>query len=244
MNTATIGVLGGMGPAATAEFFSMLVESDRAPTDQERLHIVVESDPSIPDRTANILGKGPDPVPAMVVSAKRLQAAGADIAGIPCMTAHAFLPRLRRATSLPFISALEELAGELGRMSPQDAPRVTTIGILATEGTKTARLYESQLPGIKVLWPDEAMQRTHVMEAIYGRDGIKAGNTGEEPRRLLTEAALSLKAEGAEVIVAGCTEVPLVLRQEDLPLPLINPMILLAKALVRFARHNNDAALP
>jgi len=232
MNTATIGVLGGMGPAATAEFFTILVESDRAPTDQERLHIVVESDPSIPDRTANILGKGPDPVPAMVESAKRLLAAGADIAGIPCMTAHAFLPRLRRATPLPFISALEELAGELARLSP----KVTAIGILATEGTKTAHLYESQLPGIKVLWPDEAMQRTHVMEAIYGRDGIKAGNTGEEPRRLLTEAALSLKAEGAQVIVAGCTEVPLVLRQEDLPLPLVNPMIILAQALVTYAR--------
>lgn len=240
MNNATIGVLGGMGPAATAEFFSILVESDRAPSDQERLHVVVESDPSIPDRTENILGKGPDPVPAMVVSAKRLLAAGVDIAGIPCMTAHAFLPRLRVATQLRFISALEELAGELSRLSP----KVTAIGILATEGTRTARLYESQLPGIRVIWPDETMQRTHVMEAVYGRDGIKAGNIGEAPRRLLTEAALNLKDEGAEVIVAGCTEVPLVLRQEDLPIPLMNPMVLLAKALVRFARHNHEAALP
>lgn len=236
MKKATIGVLGGMGPAATADFFSILVNADKAPTDQERLHIIVDSDPSIPDRTANILGKGPDPIPAMLESAKRLLAAGAEIAGIPCMTAHAFLPRLRRATSLPFISALEEMAKEL--------TQVKIVGILATVGTKTARLYESQLPGLKVLWPDEVMQRTHVMEAIYGKDGIKAGNTGDEPRRLLIEAALNLKELGAEVIIAGCTEVPLVLRQSDLPIPLINPMIILAQALIDRARQNPDLALP
>lgn len=234
MNKATIGILGGMGPAATADFFSILVDLDRAPTDQERLHIIVESDPSIPDRTENILGRGADPIPGMLASARRLQTAGAEVAGIPCMTAHAFLPRLKRATSLPFVSAVEELAAELGRLSP----RVSTIGILATEGTKTARLYESQLPGLNVLWPDEGMQRTHVMEAIYGRDGIKAGNTGSGPRKLLAEAAMSLRERGAEVIIAGCTEVPLALRQEDLPIPLINPMVLLAKALIAYARRN------
>lgn len=232
MNKATIGILGGMGPAATADFFSILVELDKAPTDQDRLHIIVESDPSIPDRTANILGKGPDPIPAMLASARRLEAAGADVAGIPCMTAHAFLPRLKRATSLPFVSAVEELAAELKRLRPS----VSAIGILATEGTKTARLYESQLPGLSVLWPDEGMQRTHVMESIYGREGIKAGNAGAGPRKLLVEAAMSLKDRGAEVIIAGCTEVPLALRQEDLPIPLINPMVILARALIAYAR--------
>lgn len=238
MNTLTIGILGGMGPAATADFFSILVSLDKAPTDQQRLHVIVESDPSIPDRTAHILGKGQDPLPALLASAARLKAAGADLAGIPCMTAHAYLPRLAKMTSLHFISAMEELAAELGRLSTP----VSTIGILATEGTKTARLYESQLPGMNVLWPDEGMQVSHVMEAIYGKEGIKAGYIGDRPRKLLAEAAKDLVRRGAEVIIAGCTEVPLVLRQEDLPIPLINPMVLLARALI--ARARRGPALP
>jgi len=228
----TIGILGGMGPDATADFFVKIVAFDKAERDQDHLHIFVDCDPSIPDRTKYILGQGPDPLPALLASARRLEAAGAQVAGISCMTAHYFLPMLRKLTSLPFISALEVMAAAIRA----EYPEVRKLGILATLGTKKAGLYEENLRGYSILWPDQSIQETKVMEAIYGTGGIKAGNLGEGPRSLLLDAALSLILAGADAIVAGCTEVPLVLSQEYLDVPLIDPMVLLAKALVMEAR--------
>jgi len=228
----TIGVLGGMGPDATSDFFAKLLSFDKAPKDQDHVHVVVECDPSIPDRTAFILGKGPDPLPAMLASARRLEAAGAQVVGIPCMTAHNFLPRLRRLSNLNFISAFEVMAAALRGTWPE----VHSLGILATAGTRAARLYETYLPGYTIIWPEEDEQKNLVMEAVYGEEGIKAGNRGEYPRSLLVEAAVSLEKRGADAIVAGCTEVPLALSQEALRLPLIDPMVILAKALIANAR--------
>ncbi|HWR12046.1 MAG TPA: amino acid racemase [Rectinemataceae bacterium] len=228
----TIGILGGMGPEATSDFFAKLLSFDKAERDQDHAHIIIECDPSIPDRTANILGKGPDPVPAMLASLKRLEAAGADIIGITCMTAHSFLPRLKSLSSLRFVSALETMAAAMR----EDYPRAHCLGILATAGTKAARLYETSLTEHSILWPDDEAQAALVMEAIYGKRGIKAGNRGEYPRSLLIEAAELLIRNGADAIVAGCTEVPLVLSREHLKVPLIDPMTLLAKALIAEAR--------
>lgn len=230
----TIGVLGGMGPEATASFFLSLLNYDKAERDQDHLHIVVECDPSIPDRTAFILGRGPDPLPAMLISAQRLKAAGAELVGIPCMTAHTFLPRIRRASDLQFVSALETMAEALR----DRYGNIETLGVLATIGTKTARLYETALPGYAILWPEEDEQTSLVMEAIYGKSGIKAGNRGEHPRSLLVEAAQSLIAKGAKAIVAGCTEVPLALSQKDIEVHLLDPMQMLAEALVKKARRD------
>lgn len=228
----TIGVLGGMGPEATAWFFARLVESDKASRDQDHLRIVVECDPSIPDRTAFLEGRGEDPLPAMAAAAARLATAGAGIAGISCMTAHAFLPRLRAATAMPFLSAFDTLAARIAR----DYSGARRVGVLATTGSRHAHLYEDNLPGFEVLWPPQEEQETLVMEAIYGRNGIKAGNRGEYPRALLAQAARSLRESGAELIVAGCTEVPLALSRADVDIPYIDPMTVLAEALVAAAR--------
>jgi len=232
MRKGVIGVLGGMGPDATAAFFSMLVRLDIAASDQDHLRIIVESDPSIPDRTRHLLDGGPDPLPAMLASARRLLAAGADIGGISCMTAHAFLPRLRHNCTLPILSAFEETVRALDAFSPP----IRTLGVLGTLGTRRARLFETAMPDRAILWPNEEEHSSLVMEAIYGSHGIKAGNFGEEPRRLLVRAAQPLIAQGAEAIVAGCTEVPLVLSQQDFDVPFIDPMHFLARALIAAAK--------
>ncbi len=221
-----------MGPDATAAFFSMLVRLDVAPTDQEHLHIIVDSDTSIPDRTTHLLGSGPDPLPEMLASARRLSAAGADVAGMPCMTAHAFLPELRRHTSLTILSAFEETRTALDSI-PQP---IRKLGILGTIGTMRTRLFENALADRQILWPREETHRTKVMEAIYGKEGIKAGNLGQGPHDLLMEAAASLIARGADAIVGGCTEVPLVLSQRDFDIPFIDPMYYLARALIAAAK--------
>jgi aspartate racemase len=227
-----IGVLGGMGPEATADFFFQLVAADPCAKDQDHVHIIIECDPSIPDRTAFILGKGIDPLPALVRAAQRLEVAGAQIAGIPCMTAHSFLPRLRASATLPFISALEAMEAALST----EYPGIERLGILGTAGSKAAGIYEKNFPDRHILWPDEATQHSKVMEAIYGPRGIKAGFRDNYPRGLLLEAAAALKAQGAQGIVAGCTEVPLVLSQEYVDIPFIDPMRILARALIAAAR--------
>lgn len=228
----TIGILGGMGPEATADFFTKLLSFDIASRDQDHVHVLIECDPSIPDRTAFILGKGPDPLPAMLASVRRLEGAGAEIAGITCMTAHHFLPRIREKSRLRFLSALEVMAAHVREAHPG----VSRLGILATMGTRRARLYETSLPDLDILWPSESDQQSLVMEAIYGERGIKAGVRGEPARGLLLKAASRLVDAGAQAIVAGCTEVPLALQQNDLSVPLLDPMTMLARALVRAAR--------
>ncbi len=232
MKKGTIGILGGMGPEATAAFFSMLVRFDNATSDQDHLHIIVDSDPSIPDRTRYLLESGPNPLPAMLGSARRLIAAGADIAGMPCMTAHALLDQLRHNCTLHILSAFEETSIALKEISPP----IRNLGILATRGTRQAMLFETAFPDKNIVWPDEALHQSLVMEAIYGSKGIKAGNLGNEPKHLLLEAVHILQNQGAEAIVAGCTEVPLVLSQKDIDMPFIDPMYHLARALVSTAR--------
>lgn len=233
MRRGIIGILGGMGPDATAAFFTKLVRLDTAGSDQEHLHIIVDSDPSIPDRTKYLLSGGTDPLPVMLASARRLLAAGADVAGMPCMTAHALLPRIRQNSTLRILSAFEETNKELSATSPQ----IRKLGILGTMGTRQTRLFETAMPGKTILWPSEEDHRGLVMEAIYGARGIKAGNLGEEPHRLLLQAARRLIEAGAEAIVAGCTEVPLVLSQKDFDdMLFVDPMYFLADALVKTAK--------
>jgi aspartate racemase len=230
--SARIGILGGMGPEAGIALLGKVVAAERVVRDQDHIPAVLDSDPTIPDRTAFLLGRGPDPLPAMIAAGTRLAACGVTVAGVGCMTAHAFLEGLRAALPFRILSAFEELA----RSVAADYPAARSLGILATSGSRASGIYERNLGGYRCLWPSPGEQESLVMEAIYGKDGIKAGNRGEAPRALLRRAAESLAAAGAELVVAGCTEIPLALSQSDVGVPLLDPMRILAEALVREAR--------
>lgn len=234
MRKLTLGVLGGMGPDATVYFFSKLVAFDKVVKDQDHLHIIIENNPSIPDRTRHLLFHEKDPIPAMLSSLRLLEKAHADVVAIPCMTAHAFLSSLRAHAKIPILSAFEIMAEKI----PILFPGFCKLGILATTGSRELRLYENHLPAFNCLWPDQKIQEELVMEAVYGNEGIKAGNLGNYPRDLLITASQNLVDKGAEAIIAGCTEIPLVLKQSDLNLPLIDPLTLMAEYMVEFARNN------
>ncbi|HET7037665.1 MAG TPA: amino acid racemase, partial [Thermomicrobiaceae bacterium] len=105
-----IGILGGMGPLATADLYRKIIEVTPARTDQEHLHVIIDADPSIPERTTALLHGGEDPTPKLIAGARRLAAAGVDFIIVPCNTAHAFLPRVEAAVDVPFISMIEETA--------------------------------------------------------------------------------------------------------------------------------------
>jgi aspartate racemase len=223
----TIGVIGGMGPLATADFYLRLVRATPAATDQEHLHVLIDSNPEIPDRTAAIEGRGPDPAPVLIETAQRLVRAGAEVLVMPCNSAHAFLEQIRRAVPVPVLDIMEEVAAAAAALRP--APK--TAGLLATSGTVRQRLYHTALGrrGIGVVAPDAAGQRpiTACIEAV------KKGDVGPAVRAQARRAAESLVRGGAEAIVLGCTELPLVLTSEDAPVPVLDSTEILARAAIR-----------
>lgn len=226
----TIGVLGGMGPEAGASFLERIIRETAAGRDQDHAPVVLYSVPQVPDRTRAILQGGPSPVPALRRGLAALRAAGADFAVMPCVTAHHFFARIVSGSPLPLLSLVDETVAAVRRMNP--APG--TIGIIATTGTVRsgvlARAFAAA--GIEVLVPSGREQKK-VMTAIYGKKGIKAGVASGPPREILLGIAAGLIRRGARAVLAGCTEVPLVLREGDLPVPLIDPLTIGARAAVR-----------
>jgi aspartate racemase len=219
-----------MRPAATADFYQKLIQATPAKADQEHFKVLIFSNPHVPDRTAAIRGEGPSPLPALIAGAELLAKPGVDFLTIPCVTAHAFFDDLQQAECAPILHLIGETAARL----PRERPALRRFGLLATTGTVQCHLFETQLEphGLTIATPESAVQTSQVMEAIYA---IKHGEALEPPRRLIREAAAHLQQLGAEAVVAGCTEVPLILQDGDLPIPVIDPTTILAQAAVRRA---------
>ncbi|MGI6631957.1 MAG: aspartate/glutamate racemase family protein [Bacillota bacterium] len=221
----TVGILGGMGPEATADLFLKIVKSTPAKKDQEHLRIVIDNNPAIPDRTAYILGKGDDPRPALIETAKNVEKMGASFIAIPCNTAHFFHSDIQAAVSIPVMHIMREVSRLL-------KGKIERAGILASSGTLKTKLYEDFLKeaGISVVLP-QGTDQDEVMDAIYS---VKGGDL-EKGRVLSLKQGRGLIAAGAEAVIAGCTEIPLVLKDGDLDVPVIDATKVLAEACVRLA---------
>ncbi len=231
MNNLVIGVLGGMGPDATISFYHNLTKATRAKTDQDHFHVIIDSNAKIPDRTAHILRGEPSPLDAMIASAKRLEAAGADVICMPCITGHSFADEIAAAIDIPFIDAIKATDAYIKLHHPE----VERIGILCTSGAKHTKVYDNTMTDFELLYPDDAMQESHVMGAIYGKHGIKAGFTTGRPANLLTEAAESLIERGAQLIIAGCTEIPLAFTKDLIDYPYVDPMSTVIDTIIEMA---------
>jgi aspartate racemase len=206
-----VGVIGGMGPDATVDFFAKLVAATQGGRDQDRLRILIDNDPTVPDRTAAIEGRGPSPAPHLAAMARGLVAQGAELLVMPCNSAHAFADAIVAAAApVPFVDLIETtVAATRARL-----PAAGAIGLLATDGTLAARLYHDayEAAGVRTIAPLGDDQRT-VMDAIYA---VKAGTVDDVVRARLRLVAERLAAAGAQAVVAGCTEVPLLLAEGDL----------------------------
>lgn len=224
----TIGILGGMGPLATADLFQKIVLLTKADTDREHIRVYIDSNANIPDRTAAILSGGEDPVPEMASALRHLEACGADCIIMPCNTAHYFLPRLQAMTKIPFLSILTAAAEACKAQFPGK-----TVGILATRGTLAANLYQEALAqaGVPYLVPDVPAQDA-LMRVIY--DGVKAGKGPDSYRADFLTVLEQMSAGGAEVFLLGCTELPLAAEALNIALPTVDPTAELAKASIRF----------
>ena len=224
----TIGILGGMGPLATADLFQKIVLLTKADTDREHIRVYIDSNANIPDRTAAILSGGEDPVPEMASALRHLEACGADCIIMPCNTAHYFLPRLQAMTKIPFLSILTAAAEACKAQFPGK-----TVGILATRGTLAANLYQEALAqaGVPYLVPDAPAQDA-LMRVIY--DGVKAGTGPDSYRADFLTVLEQMSVGGAEVFLLGCTELPLAAEALNIALPTVDPTAELAKASIRF----------
>lgn len=241
--TPIIGIVGGVGPLAGLDLQRQIVEQTAAAADQDHLPVITVSWPGpIPDRTAYLLGRVPDnPAYPIREQLRLLAAAGATVAGIPCNTAHApaIFDLIRAGVAafeqpLRLLHLIEETAAHLAA----HWPAIKTIGVLSTTGTWQTRLYQAALEplGYAVLVPDEALQTETVHPAIYDPDyGIKAtGRVTPQARANLERGVAYLRERGAGVVILGCTEMPLAFAEREYGgLPLIDPTLILARALIR-----------
>ena len=225
-NKKTVGIIGGMGPGATALLFQKLIDYTDAKVDAEHIHIIIDNRPSIPDRTSAILKGENTPAKYICESGKKLEKYGAELIAIPCNTSHYFYPYIQSQLGIPVIHMLEETAKECKEMG------FDTVGVLATTGTKRTEIYDHALEkyGIKAIYPDQEGQEL-LMSLIY--DYVKAGKQAEGS--MFLEQLKKMITQGAQAFVLGCTELPMVFNDRDFGIKFIDSLDVLAKRAVEMA---------
>lgn len=225
-----IGVLGGLGPEATLDFCARILRNTDAKSDQDHIRCIIDNNPKAVNRNQAIAGTGPSPAPQFSQSAKILEQSGVDFIVMPCNTAHAFDSAITDVISIPFVSIIEETRAYI----QSHYPATETVGLLAADGCLQAGLYQPKLAsmGIEVCVLDPKAQQ-QFMQVVYR---IKQDGADDKIRSEMIGYARQLSDQGAEIIMAGCTEVPLVLNQDDLTLPLIDTTEILAQQAVRYAK--------
>lgn len=222
----TIGILGGMGPLATCDLFSKIIQITDASCDQEHVRICIDNNTEISDRTNAIIRHGKDPVPEMVKSAVRLQSFGADVLIMPCNTAHYFYDRILPFVDIPFLSMIDETAKVISDRG------LRKVGLLATDGTLQTAVYEKAFKkrGISIVVPPPENQ-VHIMDLIY--NGVKAGNK-EIDTKPTKKTIEDLFRKGAQTLVLGCTELPVAFDLYGFDYPKTDPTLILASRAVQF----------
>ncbi len=217
----TLGVIGGLGPIATAHFMELVINMTDAKIDQQHVPMIVYNMPYIPDRTAYILDNTKDdPLPEMLRIGMQLHRQGADCIAIPCVTAHYFFDRLEAGIPAPLINGVEETVRHLKENGIQK------VGIMATSGTARSGIFHRELTaqGMDPIAPDEKAQED-VMHLIF--QNIKAGKLAEMDR--FYTVAASLRRQGAQAIILGCTELSLIKRDYPVGAGFIDAMEVLAQ---------------
>lgn len=224
-----IGVIGGMGPEATLDLFYKIIKNTKAIKDQEHIHLIIDNYPQIPDRTRYLLGEGENPLPFILKSAKMLESLGVDAICMPCNTSHYFEKKIRKEIKVPFISIIKSVIDEI----KENYKYIKRVLVVATKGAIIGKVYETPLSDegfeyIKI--PDDLEEI--VMEIIYS---IKGGNIKENVDKFkkLLDQFIKLNPD---LIIAGCTEIPLLLPYIDSKIPIIDSTLSLAKKVIKFAK--------
>ena len=217
-----LGVLGGMGPAATVAFLARVQALTPAEGDADHIRVVMDMNPQVPDRNT----RPGDAEAELAAMAGRLKAAGAEVLAMPCNTAHAQKAGIV-AAGLPFIDMIAETT------AAAKAGGATSVGILATPGGEALYVAALTSAGLMPVLLD-GEDRGRFMGCVYG---VKRGDVGAENRAAMARLARALADAGADAVIAGCTEVPLLLAPGDVPVPVVDSAEVLAAACVRVCRN-------
>lgn len=223
-----LGILGGMGPLATVSLFNKIVVKTDAKKDQEHIHILIDNNINIPDRTSYLLGEGEDPTEELIKTAIRLEKAGADFLIMPCNTAHNFYDTIKKKINIDFLNMIEETV----KFVQANYPDNKKIGLLGTDGTLKTKIYDLYFnkENIEVVNPNQDTQKS-IMDIIYG---VKEGSS-EVAIEKIYSAVEKFKAKGVEVFILGCTELSVVNDLYKLKGNYIDPLNVIAERAIEFA---------
>ncbi|WP_158212302.1 aspartate/glutamate racemase family protein [Natranaerobius trueperi] len=239
MDAKTVGVLGGLGPKATVDFMDKVIDKTPSSKDQDHVRMLVDNNPKIPDRTEAILNDSQSPLSYLEDMAKGLENYGADFLVMPCNTAHYFYNDVQKTVNIPFVNMLQCTAQYINDVVESQNRKV---GLLATNGTIRTKIYQQQLQeyNLEVIIPESYQHQ--VTEAIYA---VKSGDICDSSRRLLDEPIGYLEDEGAEAIILGCTELPVLVtdKKADKAI-LVDPTDILAAKTVSFALNKEEQNRP
>jgi aspartate racemase len=233
MTDKILGVLGGMGPLASAQFMLRLTMLTPASIDQEHIPTVLWSDPRVPERGQALMPGGIDPLPTLVHGIEGLKRAGCGAIVIPCNTAHAWYDQMVEAAGIPIPHIVDAAAAELARIGV----RPGRVGLMATPTTLRLKLYQQRLArfGWDCIVPS-AEQMTRLVSPAIAQ--VKA-NRVREAYEPLAEVVNDLAARGAPAVVLGCTEIPLGILAgpaDRLKVPVVDTIDSLARAAIAWAR--------
>jgi aspartate racemase len=223
------GVLGGMGPLATVDFMSSVISLNPIETEKDHIHLIVDQNPHVPNRQIKTPAQRKKISSLLMDRAIKLEAAGADFLVMPCNTAHMFADAIKKVINIPFLHIVEETIAEILCYHSEK----TTVGIMATSACLTSMIYQDGLINAnrKFIVPSDCFQEK-CMEIIFS---IKDGRDIKFMQNEMQEIAEHLITMGAEIIIAGCTEIPLVIKDNDINIPLISSTEVLALKTIEFA---------
>ncbi len=202
-----VGILGGMGPSATVDFYAKLVRHTPAQRDQDHLRVVIWADPTVPSRQDALLAGGTDPTPWLEEGVRHLVGSGAQLVVVPCNTIHAYLGPVLAAKKVEFISIIDTTVRAIQRRG------AGTVGLLATDGALASKVFQTAFAaaGIEWLLPTPSQQET-LMGVV---DAVKAGRSGQPLHAQVQEVLADLRQRGVATTITGCTEISALLG--DLP---------------------------
>jgi aspartate racemase len=226
-----VGIIGGMGPEATLDFMSKIIKGTPARVDQDHIRILVDNNPQIPCRVKAIMEHKKSPGPIMADMARRLEKWGAEFLVIPCNTAHFYIQEIIEVVHVPVLDMIEETVRVLMKDS------IKNVALLATSAALKTKLYEKKLleAGIQFTLPSESYQEM-LMRIIFE---VKSGNVNASIE-LLDQVIHHVLDKGADSIILGCTELPMIVKNDRFEVSIYDPTHILAQSVVKYATANKN----
>jgi aspartate racemase len=226
-----VGIIGGMGPEATVDFMSKIIKSTPATVDQDHIRIVVDNNPQIPCRVKAIMEDQKNPGPIMADMARKLEEWGVDLIAIPCNTAHFYIQEIIEVVHVPVLDMIKETVRVLKKDS------IKNVALLATSAALKTKLYEKKLleAGIKFILPSQSYQEM-MMRIIFE---VKSGNVNAS-MELIDQVIHHVLDKGADSIILGCTELPIIVKNDRFEVSFYDPTHILAQSVVKYATANKN----